>query len=83
MVTPDTILRWHRQPIARKRTFAPKRPGRTASSSRTTRVIFLPLVIRHVVLSRFRMAPAMEAGLAHAGEAIEDTAPLPTCGGEE
>jgi putative transposase len=27
-VTPDTILRWHRQLIARKWTFAPKRPGR-------------------------------------------------------
>ena len=25
----------------------------------------------------------MEAGLAHAGEAIEDAAPLPNCGGEE
>jgi hypothetical protein len=28
IVTPDTILRWHRQLIARKWTFAPKRPGR-------------------------------------------------------
>ena len=28
LVTPDTILRWHRQLIARKWTFAPKRPGR-------------------------------------------------------
>jgi transposase InsO family protein len=27
-VTPDTILRWHRQLIARKWTFEPKRPGR-------------------------------------------------------
>jgi len=27
-VTPDTILRWHRQLIARKWTFTPKRPGR-------------------------------------------------------
>jgi hypothetical protein len=26
--TPDTILRWHRQLIARKWTFTPKRPGR-------------------------------------------------------
>ena len=28
IVTQDTILRWHRQPIARKWTFTPKRPGR-------------------------------------------------------
>ena len=28
IVTPDTILRWHRQPIARKWTFTPKRRGR-------------------------------------------------------
>jgi len=28
IVTPDTILRWHRHLIARKWTFAPKRPGR-------------------------------------------------------
>jgi Integrase core domain len=28
IVTPDTILRWHRQLIARKWTFEPKRPGR-------------------------------------------------------
>jgi putative transposase len=28
IVTPDTILRWHRQLIARKWTFMPKRPGR-------------------------------------------------------
>ena len=27
-MTPDTILRWHRQLIAQKWTFAPKRPGR-------------------------------------------------------
>src|SRR5215831_15396617 len=28
IVTPDTILRWPRQLIARKWTFSPKRPGR-------------------------------------------------------
>jgi hypothetical protein len=28
LVTPDMILRWHRQLIARKWTFTPKRPGR-------------------------------------------------------
>src|SRR5262245_42585023 len=28
IVTPDTILRWHRQLIARNWTFTPKRPGR-------------------------------------------------------
>jgi hypothetical protein len=28
IVTPDTILRWHRQLIARKWTFPPRRPGR-------------------------------------------------------
>src|SRR5436309_2367943 len=28
IVTPDTILRWHRRLIARKWTFAPKQPGR-------------------------------------------------------
>src|SRR2546426_10573098 len=28
IVTPDTILRWHRQLIARMWTFTPKRPGR-------------------------------------------------------
>jgi hypothetical protein len=28
LVTPDTILRWHRQLIARKWAFTPKQPGR-------------------------------------------------------
>ncbi len=28
IVTPDTILRWHRHLIAQKWTFTPKRPGR-------------------------------------------------------
>ena len=28
IVSPDTILRWHRQLIARKWTFTPTRPGR-------------------------------------------------------
>ena len=28
IVTPDTILRWHRQLIAQKWTFTPNRPGR-------------------------------------------------------
>jgi putative transposase len=28
IVTPDTILRWHRHMIARKWTFTPRRPGR-------------------------------------------------------
>src|SRR5712692_247486 len=28
IVTPDTILRWHQQLIARKWTFTPQRPGR-------------------------------------------------------
>ena len=35
IVTPDTILRWHRQLIARKWTFTPQRPGRP----RTTKAI--------------------------------------------
>jgi len=28
IVSPDTLLRWHRQPIAMKRTFARRGPGR-------------------------------------------------------
>jgi hypothetical protein len=36
IVTPDTILRWHRQLIARKWTFTPKRPG--LSFARTSSV---------------------------------------------
>src|SRR5215831_19252556 len=42
IVTPDTILRWHRQLIARKWTFTPRRPGRpgimTAISSLIVRM---------------------------------------------
>jgi transposase InsO family protein len=42
IVTPDTILRWHRQLIARKWTFTPQRPGRpgimTAISSLIVRM---------------------------------------------
>jgi hypothetical protein len=33
IVTPDTILRWHRQLIARKWTFERKRPGRGLTGS--------------------------------------------------
>src|SRR5262249_6776610 len=42
IVTPDTILRWHRQLIARKWTVTPRRPGRPgimqAISSRILRM---------------------------------------------
>ena len=36
-VTPDTILRWHRQLIARKWTYATKRSGRPIESYRDLR----------------------------------------------
>jgi putative transposase len=40
IVTPDTILRWHRQLIARKWTFTPTRPGRPGSCRRSRRSFY-------------------------------------------
>jgi putative transposase len=34
IVTPDTILRWHRRLIAQKWTFTARRPGRPATCAR-------------------------------------------------
>jgi transposase InsO family protein len=45
IVTPDTILRWHRHLIARKWTFEPKRPGR-------------PGIMREISSLTLRMATA-------------------------
>ncbi len=39
LVTPDTILRWHRQLIARKWTFTPRRPGRPGIMTRISSLI--------------------------------------------
>src|SRR5215831_9670706 len=39
IVTPDTILRWHRQLIARKWTFTPRRPGRPGIMSEISSLI--------------------------------------------
>jgi putative transposase len=39
IVTPDTILRWHRQLIARKWTYAPKRHGRPAVIKEIRRLV--------------------------------------------
>ncbi len=39
IVTPDTILRWHRQLIARKWTFTPKRPGRPGTMKEISSLI--------------------------------------------
>src|SRR5256885_1558102 len=39
IVTPDTILRWHRRLIARKWTFAPKRPGRPGTMKKIASLI--------------------------------------------
>ena len=41
IVTPDTILRWHRQLIARKWTFTPNRPGRPGIMKKIS-----PLILR-------------------------------------
>jgi putative transposase len=35
LVTPDTILRWHRELIARKWTYARQRPGRPCIATTT------------------------------------------------
>ena len=39
LVTPDTILRWHRDQIARKWTYARTRPGRPAAVDETRRLV--------------------------------------------
>ena len=39
VVTPDTILRWHRQLIARKWTYAPGRPGRPGVLAEIRRLV--------------------------------------------
>ena len=39
LVTPDTILRWHRELIARKWTYARQRPGRPAVLFQIRRLI--------------------------------------------
>jgi putative transposase len=39
IVTPETILRWHRELIARKWTFAPKRLGRPAVMQEIRRLV--------------------------------------------
>ena len=52
LVTPDTILRWHRQLIARKWTFTPKRPGR-------------PGVMKEISTLIVRMATRIPRGATH------------------
>jgi transposase InsO family protein len=39
LVTPDTILRWHRQLIARKWTYAKRRPGRPSARPEIRRLV--------------------------------------------
>jgi transposase InsO family protein len=39
IVTPDTILRWHRELIARKWTYARQRPGRPAARAEIRRLV--------------------------------------------
>ena len=39
IVTPDTILRWHRRLIAEKWTYAPKRPGRPGTMKKVAALI--------------------------------------------
>ena len=39
IVTPDTILRWHRQLIARKWTYAAGRPGRSGVLQEIRRLV--------------------------------------------
>lgn len=39
LVTPDTILRWHRELIARKWTYARRRPGRPAVLDEIRRLV--------------------------------------------
>src|SRR5262245_9846821 len=39
LVTPDTILRWHRELIARKWTYARRRPGRAAVLQEIRRLV--------------------------------------------
>jgi hypothetical protein len=59
IVTPDTILRWHRQLIARKWTFTPKRPGR-------------PRIMPEISSLILRMAAENPGGVhAHPGGAEE------------
>jgi len=55
LVPPDTILRWHRELIARKWTYARQRPGR-------------PGVLREIRRLVVRMAPRILAGATRASK---------------
>ena len=59
IVTPDTILRWHRQLIARKWTFTPNRPGRPGIMKKISSLI-LRMATEHPAWGYTRIQGALK-----------------------
>ena len=64
LVTPDTMLRWHREPIARKLTCTRQRPGRPAVLAEIRRLVLRMATENPSWATRIQGAPE-ERGPSH------------------
>jgi putative transposase len=75
LVTPDTILRWHRELIARKWTYARRRPGRPAVLD-----VIRRLVVRMVTENPRWGYTRIQGALKNVGHRVSDRSTFAAAG---